>query len=327
MHKPQKYVVVLPWWTLIALVATLMSLFPAFLFCVREIVFLKSRVDEQQLKIASLESVTAQIRSRTVGDKISSDEASVEQQRFFKLEDDLQVRIKKDANSRKTPSCRCRRGPKGEPGPKGPRGRRGRPGVKGDKGDPGKDGKDGKKGDTGEKGDQGEPGPQGLPGTMMGSIDSAHIVGYGEHINPPTGTTKFHRITNWRLSHKTGSIKFVSNSFLVIGTAGYYFIYSQLFYYAGDTLFMGHYTYINEEPVMRSLSSVVSETKKYNTNYHGAVFLLKKGDKISVRIPFTKSYFMNKETSYFGAFLISPVPNTNATVNVTQSTTNSPDLQ
>jgi len=86
MHKPQKYVVVLPWWTLIALVATLVSLFPAFLFCVREIVFLKSRVDEQQLKIASLESVTAQIRSRTVGDKISSDETSEEQQRFFKLE-------------------------------------------------------------------------------------------------------------------------------------------------------------------------------------------------------------------------------------------------
>lgn len=115
-----------------------------------------------------------------------------------------------------------------------------------------------------------------------------------------------HRITNWKLGHKTGSIKFVSNSFLVIGTAGYYFVYSQLFYYAGDTLFMGHYTYINEDPVMRSLSSVVSEIKKYNTNYQGAVFLLRKGDKISVRIPFTKSYFMNRETSYFGAFLVSP---------------------
>ena len=136
-----------------------------------------------------------------------------------------------------------------------------------------------------------------------------------------------HRITNWRLSHKTGKIKFVSNSFLVIGTAGYYFIYSQLFYYAGDTLFMGHYTYINEEPVMRSLSSVVSETKKYNTNYQGAIFLLRQGDKISVRIPFTKSYFMNRETSYFGAFLISPVSNTNATLNVTESATQSPDLQ
>jgi len=133
-----------------------------------------------------------------------------------------------------------------------------------------------------------------------------------------------HRITNWKLSHKTGSIKFVSNSFLVIGTAGYYFVYSQLFYYAGDTLFMGHYTYINEDPVMRSLSSVVSETKKYNTNYQGAVFLLSRGDKISVRIPFTKSYFMNRETSYFGAFLVSPVSNTTS---VAESTGIGQDLQ
>lgn len=136
-----------------------------------------------------------------------------------------------------------------------------------------------------------------------------------------------HRITNWKLSHKTGSIKFVSNSFLVIGTAGYYFVYSQLFYYAGDTLFMGHYTYINEDPVMRSLSSVVSETKKYNTNYQGGVFLLRKGDKISVRIPFTKSYFMNEETSYFGAFLISPEPNVLNTTSVAQSTTTDQDQQ
>ena len=131
-----------------------------------------------------------------------------------------------------------------------------------------------------------------------------------------------HRITNWRLGHIRGRIKFVSNSFLVIGTTGYYFVYSQLFYYAGDTLFMGHYTYINEDPVMRSISSVVNETKKYNTNYQGAVFLLRKGDKISVRIPFTKSYFMNRETSYFGAFLISPMA-----ANTTESTTPGPNPQ
>lgn len=110
----------------------------------------------------------------------------------------------------------------------------------------------------------------------------------------------------------------------MIGTTGYYFVYSQLFYYAGDTLLMGHYTYINEEPVMRSLSSVVSEERKYNTNYHGAVFLLKSGDKISVRIPFTKSYFMHKETSYFGAFLISPVLNTTTLVQPTNTSQDFP---
>ena len=159
------------------------------------------------------------------------------------------------------------------------------------------------------------------PSEKFSYCQNESCKGFTKHLSV---SSTVHRITNWRLSHKTGNIQFVSNSFLLIGTAGYYFIYSQLFYYAGDTLFMGHYTYINEEPVMRSLSSVVSETKKYNTNYQGAVFLLRRGDKISVRIPFTKSYFMNRETSYFGAFLISPVPSTNAS-NVTEPTTDSPD--
>ncbi|KAL9963488.1 hypothetical protein ACROYT_G026999 [Oculina patagonica] len=320
MHKPQTRAIILPWWTALVLAAALVTLFPALLYCVREIVVLKSRVDEQQQTIESLESVTAQIRRRTVGDEISSEKANEAFQRFLKLEDDVEelpVRIKREAGN----TCRCRRGPKGAQGQKGQKG------VDGNKGEPGTAGPpgiNGQKGDTGEMGDQGEPGAQGLPGSMIGPRDSAHIVGYGEHINPPTGTTKFHRITNWKLSHKTGSIKFVSNSFLVIGTAGYYFVYSQLFYYAGDTLFMGHYTYINEEPVMRSLSSVVSETKKYNTNYQGAVFLLRKGDKISVRIPFTKSYFMNRETSYFGAFLVSPAVNTTS---VAESTSTGQDPQ
>ncbi|XP_073256515.1 uncharacterized protein [Porites lutea] len=316
MQKSQSRVVVLPLWTLIAVVITLLSLLPAFLFCVREIMILKSRVGDQQLKISSLESITAQIRRQTESGKKYDEEPSEVRQMSLKNEEDLLLRIRREANSRKTQQCRCRRGPKGEQGPKGARGRKGRPGVKGDKGDQGRPGKDGKQGERGEKGDQGPPGP---PGTSFQLRDSAHIVGYGDHINPPTGRTKFHRITNWRLGHKTGNIRFLSNSFLVIGTPGYYFIYSQLFYYAGDTLFMGHYTYINEQPVMRSISSVVSETKKYNTNYQGAVFLLSKGDKISVRIPFTKSYFMQRETSYFGAFLISPV------LNGTESTTDSPD--
>ncbi|XP_068685036.1 uncharacterized protein [Montipora foliosa] len=311
MQKSQRHVVVLPWWFLIALVATILTLFPVFLFCVREIVVLKSRVGDQQLEIASLKSVIEEIQRQNEEDKILSADTGIANPRRFELEENLQVRIRRNARSKNAPNqqCRCRKGAKGEPGQKGQRGRKGRPGDKGPQGSDGKDGEKGNQGQKGEKGDRGKPGPQGMPGTIMHSTDSAHIIGYGDHINPPTGTTKFHRITNWRLGHISGSIKFVSNSFLVIGTTGYYFVYSQLFYYAGDTLFMGHYTYINEDPVMRSISSVVSEIKKYNTNYQGAVFMLKKGDKISVRIPFTKSYFMNKETSYFGAFLISPVAN------------------
>lgn len=86
MHKPAKHVVVLPLWTLIALVTTLLTLFPAFLFCVREIVALKSCVDDQQLKILSLESITTQLGRQTVKDKISSKETSEMHQKFFKEE-------------------------------------------------------------------------------------------------------------------------------------------------------------------------------------------------------------------------------------------------
>lgn len=148
----------------------------------------------------------------------------------------------------------------------------------------------------------------GMSNMKMHFTESAHVVGSGSRQILPR-TTKGRRITDWRLGHITGNMKFVRNSFLVIGLTGYYFIYSQLFYYDGKTTFMGHNTYINENPVMGSISSVVSEIKKYNTNYQGAVFLLRKGDKISVRVPFKLIYYMNRKTSYFGAFLISPLAN------------------
>lgn len=153
----------------------------------------------------------------------------------------------------------------------------------------------------------------GMPVTTMHSTDSAHMVGYGQLIENPR--TMVNRITNWKLGHISGNMKFVENSFLEIGTTGYHFVYSQLFYCEGDTLFMGHYTFINDKSVMRSISSVADKNRKYNTNYQGAVFFLTKGDRISVRIPFKKCFSMNRETSYFGAFLITPV------VNVTDSST------
>ncbi|XP_058958888.2 ectodysplasin-A isoform X1 [Pocillopora verrucosa] len=329
MQKSQTRAIVLPFWTFAVLVTALVGLFPALLYCIGEIVVLKSRFEQQQQTIEYLENVTAHIQRRTVENDFSSGETQEAYQSLMKWkESEIRLmRQRRDTGSRKNDSCRCRRGRKGERGPKGQKGstgRKGRAGPKGDTGALGNTGPPGRDGQKGKMGERGEPGPPGQPGSMFRSTDSAHIVGYGEHINPPRGTTKFHRITNWKLGHITGSIKFVSNSFLVIGTTGYYFVYSQLFYYAGDTLLMGHYTYINEEPVMRSLSSVVSEERKYNTNYHGAVFMLRSGDKISVRIPFTKSYFMHKETSYFGAFLISPVLNTTSFVRTTNTTQDFP---
>jgi len=86
MHKPQTRVIILPWWMLVMFAATLATLFPVFFYCVREITVLKSRVDAQQLTIETLETVTAQIRLRTVGDEGTSDQTKEVLQRLLKLE-------------------------------------------------------------------------------------------------------------------------------------------------------------------------------------------------------------------------------------------------
>ena len=86
MHKPKTRVISLPCWIFLVFVATLATLFPAFLYCVREIAVLKSRVDAQQLTIETLETVTAQIRLRTVGDEGTSDKTNEVLQRLLKME-------------------------------------------------------------------------------------------------------------------------------------------------------------------------------------------------------------------------------------------------
>ena len=77
-----------------------------------------------------------------------------------------------------------------------------------------------------------------------------------------------------------------------------------MYYYDGTTIQMGHNTYINNEKVMESSGSVISADRKYNTKYHGGVFLLQEGDVISVHIPFISRFFMDSEGSFFGAFLL-----------------------
>ena len=118
------------------------------------------------------------------------------------------------------------------------------------------------------------------------------------------------RVTHWNISPsnpKQGSIRYTNGS-IVVARKGYYYVYSQMSYYDGTALLMGHYTYINTKRVMISLASVISQFRKYNTKYHGGVFLLYVGDTISVRLPYTKFYNMAKEGSFLGTFLINPVP-------------------
>ena len=77
-----------------------------------------------------------------------------------------------------------------------------------------------------------------------------------------------------------------------------------MYYYDGSTIQMGHNTYINHEKVMESIGSVISAQRKYNTKYHGGVFLLQENDTISVRIPYTMHFHMDSEGSFFGVFLL-----------------------
>ena len=112
-------------------------------------------------------------------------------------------------------------------------------------------------------------------------------------------------ITQWTERHREGSIEYHSTTgFIEVKKKGYYYIYRQMYYYDGSTVLMGHHTYINHEKVMESAGSVIGPKRKYNTKYHGGVFLLQENDTISVHIPYTTHYFMDSEGSFFGAFLL-----------------------
>lgn len=228
-------------------------------------------------------------------------------------------------------SFRCRKGEKGDPGspgdrgplgPKGPQGRRGETGPSGAKGKtgpigpPGPPGKDGDQGTPGLKGIRGEHGPkgamgirgaQGLPGPPgppgRALSESIHLVGKGKHIDQ----NKWHRITNWNVKHRQGSIVYhASFGEVEVKRAGFYFVYSQMYYFDGNTSQMAHDTYINNKKVMGSVGSVIGEYKKLNTKYHGGVFRLQVNDTISVRSPYTKEFNMVPWGSFFGAFLLHP---------------------
>jgi len=113
------------------------------------------------------------------------------------------------------------------------------------------------------------------------------------------------RVSNWEVRHKGGSIEYHSvTGQIVVKKTGYYFIYSQMFYYDGTAFQMGHFTYINHDKVLESLGSVVSDLRKYNTKYHGGVFLLRANDTLSVHMSHSKTYYMDREGSFFGAFLV-----------------------
>ena len=112
------------------------------------------------------------------------------------------------------------------------------------------------------------------------------------------------------MKHKSGSMKYEeTRGEIKVKRAGYYFVYSQMFYAdGGDKIFqLGHDTYISDKKVMSSVESITSKAfnpRQYHTKYHGGVFHVKANGTISVRATYTNRYQMDPTRSFFGAFLL-----------------------
>ncbi|CAH3195754.1 unnamed protein product [Porites evermanni] len=196
-------------------------------------------------------------------------------------------------------------GPEGPPGKAGPQGSKGDNGSQGPSGEKGEPGTTGRKGDMGLQGTKGEQGPPGPPGTSMS--ESIHLVGNGQRIRNPISKRT---VRNWQVQHRSGSIHYRRQHGTVqIQIAGFYYVYSQMYYYDGMAYQMTHQLYVNSRKFMQSTSAVISEEKKYSTNYNGGVVFLNSTDHISVRTPFSRVYKMDPGFSYFGAFLLHPTTN------------------
>ena len=95
-----------------------------------------------------------------------------------------------------------------------------------------------------------------------------------------------------------------NNGNLKVDVAGYYFIYSQMLYFDGDSPNNGHEMYIDGREVLKAVYSVVSKTRKYHTQYISGIFFINKGQKISVGTTLTRTYLFMESSSFFGAFLL-----------------------
>ena len=95
-----------------------------------------------------------------------------------------------------------------------------------------------------------------------------------------------------------------NNGNLKVDVAGYYFIYSQILYFDGDSPNNGHEMYIDGREVLKAVYSVVSKTRKSHTQYISGIFFINKGQKISVGTTLTRTYLFTESSSFLGAFLL-----------------------
>ena len=116
-------------------------------------------------------------------------------------------------------------------------------------------------------------------------------------------------VHRWKEGHVNGSITFRRHvGHLVIGRSGMYYVYSQMYYYDCTSYSMNHYTVLNGNKILGSVSSTVNCSRRYNTNYQAGVFHLNRGDILKVEVYKSKTYYMDATYSYFGVFMLYPDP-------------------
>ncbi|EDO46106.1 predicted protein [Nematostella vectensis] len=291
MEKASKRVA-LPCWVVVFVFGLMLASFALSIMATWQVVNLRaeaSRLSNGLARLNSDEEDIAVERERLKREL-------VEVRRLERTLNQLVIKAKEAEGRvpRAAKQCRCRRGRRGPRGPQGPRGKRG---AKGERGEPCKH-------------QQNDAILREFSSQTNMSPSLAHIEGYGEEIKPKS----VHHITNWKTSLITGKMRFIREGVLLVGTSGYYWVYSQMYYYDSMTRYMSHDVYINEESKLRSISAVPKGPfRKFNTNFNGGVFFLEAGDRISIRVPFSRYLFMYSNTSYFGAILLFPATSATTT--------------
>ncbi|XP_041483176.1 uncharacterized protein LOC121429973 [Lytechinus variegatus] len=137
----------------------------------------------------------------------------------------------------------------------------------------------------------------------------AHIVGISD--GPRQNDEDFGCLNIWKVN-TTHNVKFLSSYGIEILEPGFYYVYTQIYFSdpetdatydsrTGANLPMRSTTNRNHVPLMQS----VAPFNEYSTKYHGGVFHLEKGDKITVSVSDDDLRInTGSDKTFFGVFML-----------------------
>ena len=117
-----------------------------------------------------------------------------------------------------------------------------------------------------------------------------------------------YRVTSWKKQHMSGNMSYDNNGHLTVKVDGVYFIYTQMYYYDGNSSYTGFNVYIDNKRILKAIYSVIDKDKPYHTQYIGGVFKITKGQRIWVGTTITRLYYFNEFSSFFGAYMLHSLP-------------------